>query len=100
MTVKGPVRERVDPTRIRLVLAAIDAFFAAAPGRRSEAGREDCRTSLHGDEGPSIRVVRDGQSFVHGRDGVCPTRGDLRAFDWLADRIDTLLDTGRWTPTW
>jgi Ran GTPase-activating protein (RanGAP) involved in mRNA processing and transport len=100
VTVKGPVRERVDPTRIRLVLAAVDAFFAAAPGRRSEDGSEDCRTSLYGDAGPSIRVVRDGESFVHGRDGVCPTRDDFRAFQLLADRIDTLLDTGRWMPTW
>ncbi len=93
--VAGPIHERVDPTRIRLILASVDAFVAGKPGRRTPSGL-DCAGSLYGDVGPSIRVLGGGRTFVYGRDGVCPTHADQETFHLLTDRVDTLLDTGRW----
>jgi len=47
----------------------VDAFVAGKPGRRTPSGL-DCRDSLYGDVGPSIRVLGGGRSFVYGRDRV------------------------------
>lgn len=94
--IAGPIRERVDPTRIRLILASVDAFVAGEPGRRAPSW-PDCRNSLYGDEGPSIRVLGGGRTFVYGRDGVCPSQADQETFRLLTDRVDALLDTDRWT---
>lgn len=98
VTVTGPVQERVDPTRIRLILAAIDTFLVTEPGRYPAPGG-GCTVHVF-DTDLSVRITRDGQSAVYTNENICPTAPAHKALFHLAARVGALLDTARWMPVW
>lgn len=92
--VTGPVQDRVDLDRVRLLLGAVERFYATDPDRRVA-----CNVRIFDNENVAVRVRRDGRERNHASEALCPTAPAFEAIYELANRVDALLVTGRWTWT-
>lgn len=100
--IKGPIREKVDPTTIKLILAAIDDYLATRPylttlPERVPATSEACRVPMFTSGNFTVTISRDGRASVHDVDAICPATAK-HALAFLADRASALAGTDRWIP--
>lgn len=92
VTVTGPASGTIDLARVRLLLAAVERAFAAV---RAPPPRDALCVGASDLPGAVVEIRRRGASERHDSKSLC--HGAQEAIEALADRIDVLVDAGRWT---
>ncbi|MBA3546168.1 MAG: hypothetical protein H0T76_06785 [Nannocystis sp.] len=92
----GQAEAHIDRGRIQLILAALEVFVATAP-ERHKSRSADCKARIADNSNVTLKVRRGGRTRTYATRSICPSSSAWEALYTLANRIDNLLATNRWT---
>ncbi len=96
VTTVGTATGQVDLRTVRLLLASIDGFLATRPAAHPSRGGT---CGVHVFDGPSVaaEIRRDGGAERYVSDEICALGVSQQALFDLAERVDILTGSARWT---